>query len=504
MSFTVNSALRWWAREMADEVALNVDGQPCSFAELQQWSLRVGAYLTANGVKPGDRVGMIGINSMDYAVLIFALAQIGAVGAPLSYRSTPSEIADAVQDLTPALVFTDADRRANAEAALGDAAGEKLRALEAVAGLRQGPAMVPTFDADPDAPLFIIGTSGSTARPKGVIYTHRMVMTYAAEFAITEPRCGRGSRALSAGPFSSSSGYLLLMQFTSMGVTSFLESHFKAERALDLLIREKITTFQAAPIFFERIAALPAFADADLSSLYWTQVGGARVSPALLKAWLDKGVVLRQAYGSTEAGGGWGACLDTAISAPEKCGRGGMFTRYAIRGSDGGFAPPGTVGEILINSPCITVGYWNNPEATTEAIRDGWLHTGDIGVMDADGNLTFTDRLKDIIISGGLNISAAEVEKAIAEIDGVDEVAVIAAMDQEFGETPLAIVHGDPDRISVSAIIDHCNMRLTNYKVPRYVAVESAPLPRLPSGKLAKPQLRDRYKDAAARLPKVR
>ncbi|MBP7337114.1 class I adenylate-forming enzyme family protein [Niveispirillum sp.] len=504
MSFTVNSALGWWAREMPDQTALSVDGQPCTFRELQQWSLRVGEHLTDAGVRPGDRVCVIGTNSMNYAVLAFALAQIGAIGAPLSFRSTPSEIADALAELTPSLVFTDADRRANAATALGGEVADRLRALETLFDLRRGPDLTPRFDPDPDAPLFIIGTSGSTARPKGVIYIHRMVMTYAAEFAITEPRCGRGARVLSAGPFSSSSGYLLLMQFTAMGVTSFIESQFKADRALDLLVREKITTFQAAPIFFERIAALPGFAAADLSHLYWTQVGGARVSPALLKAWLDKGVVLRQAYGSTEAGGGWGACLDTAIVAPEKCGRGGMFTRYAVRGADGGFAPPGTPGEILISSPCVTIGYWNNPQATAEAIRDGWLHTGDIGVMDADGNLTFTDRLKDIIISGGLNISAAEVEKAIAEIDGVEEVAVIAATDPDFGETPLAIVHGDPDRISVAGIIDHCNARLTNYKVPRYVAVEASPLPRLPSGKIAKPQLRARYKDAAAHLPKVR
>src|SRR5690606_17717259 len=131
------------------------------------------------------------------------------------------------------------------------------------------------------------------------------------------------------------------------------------------------------------------------------------------------GVVLRQLYGSTEAGGGWGARDDVAVSAPDKCGRGGMFTEYAILGENRGFAPPGTPGEILVRSPCLMVGYWNNPEATQEALRDGWLHTGDLGVLDETGNLTFIDRLKDIIISGGLNISAAEVERVIGELAGV-------------------------------------------------------------------------------------
>lgn len=504
MSFTVNSALRWWAREIADQAALSVDDHACSYRELGEWSLRVGAELAKAGVQPGDRVAVMATNSMNYAVLAFGLMQIGAIGTPLSFRSTESEIATALGDLEPVLLFTDADRSAPAAAALGEAAANKLRSLDEIGALRHGAPTTVSFDPSPDDPIFIIGTSGSTAHPKHVVYTHRMVMTYAAEFAISEPRCGRGSSVLSAGPFSSTSGYLLLVEFIALGATMFIESRFEPERALKLLVDHKITTFQAAPIFFERIAAQPKFADADLFSLYWTQVGGARVSAALLKAWQDKGVVLRQAYGSTEAGGGWGACLDTALSAPEKCGRGGMFTRYAIRSPEGGFAAPGTRGEILIKGPSLTAGLWNNPSGTQEIFEDGWLRTGDIGVMDEAGNITFVDRLKDIIISGGLNISAAEVERVICEIEGVSEVAVFAADDPDFGETPLAVVHADPDRVSVSAIIAHCNQHLANYKVPRYVALENDPLPRLPSGKIAKPMLRTRYRDASAQLPKVR
>jgi acyl-CoA synthetase (AMP-forming)/AMP-acid ligase II len=132
------------------------------------------------------------------------------------------------------------------------------------------------------------------------------------------------------------------------------------------------------------------------------------------------------------------------------------------------------------------------------------LHTGDLGVMDETGNLTFIDRLKDIIISGGLNISAAEVERVIAEIPGVEEVAVIVANDTSFGETPLAIVYGDRQRLSAQVIIDHCNQHLANYKVPRYLALELQPLPRLPSGKISKPILRQKYQGAETYLPKVR
>lgn len=504
MSFTIASALRWWSRECPDQLALSVDDEPCTFGELFAASSRIGDDLLRQGVSSGDRVCMIGSNSMPYALLAFGLMRIGAIGVPLSYRSTASELRGAFDDYVPTLVFADAEREATVREALRPEGIARLRRFELVDALRSGP--VPTIAEDPreDAAVFIIGTSGSTAKPKGVLYTQRGIMTYASEFAIAEPRCARGSRVFSAGPFSSSSGYLLLMQFSAVGATLFIESQFKPERALRLIVERHITTMQAAPIFFERIAALESFKDADLSSLYWTQVGGARVNPALLRTWLDKGVKLRQLYGSTEAGGGWGARDDTALSAPDKCGRGGVFTEYAIRGESGGLAPPGTAGEILVRGPCLMGGYWNNPEATALALKDGWLHTGDIGVMDENGNLTFIDRLKDIIISGGLNISAAEVERVIGEIPGVDEVAVIAALDRDFGETPLAIVHGNGPALTSEAIVSHCNRLLANFKVPRYVALTDEPLPRLPSGKIAKPALRQMYRDAHQTLPKVR
>jgi fatty-acyl-CoA synthase len=181
-----------------------------------------------------------------------------------------------------------------------------------------------------------------------------------------------------------------------------------------------------------------------------------------------------------------------------------MFEDYAIADEHGNFLPAGVPGEILVRGPCVTPGYWNNPRTTADTIKDGWLHTGDLGVLDANGNLTFIDRLKDIIISGGINISAIEVERVISEVAGVEEVAVIAANDTEFGETPLAVVYGDSAILDVATIIEHCKRHLTSYKVPRYMKLESEPLPRVPAGKISKVALRVKYKDAATTLQKVR
>lgn len=505
MGFTVTSAFLWWVREHPARIALDFDGEELSYADLHAWSSRVAAALVADGIGPGDRVAICAANTLDYAVLIVAIMLAGGIHAPLSFRSSARELRTSLAMATPALLFTDAARAPAAREALGEAEADRLRPLDGIRPLRGAAAPDPALlhRPDPDEPVFIIGTSGSTGTPKGVVYTHRSIMTYAAEFAIMEPRTGNGGSILAAGPYSSTSGTLLLMQFLSVGNTIHTQSRFTPETALRLLQDKKITTFLASTIFFERIAALPAFADADLSTIAFAQISGARVNPAILKAYREKGVALRPAYGCTEAGGAWAARDDTAFTEPEKCGPGAMFTEFAIRGADGGFAPPGTAGEILIRSACLSQGYWNNPRATAEAFRDGWLHTGDKGVLDARGNLTFIDRIKDIIISGGLNISAMEVESVIAEVPGVEEVVVLSARDDQFGETPLAVAHGDP-ALTAEAIVAHCNAHLADYKVPRYVAIEPEPLPRMASGKISKLILREKYKDAPAFLPKVR
>lgn len=503
MSFTVSRAIKWWAWDKPERVALNYEGEVVTYAQLHAWSARVAAWLARQGVAPGDRVMMVGENSLEYAVLIVGTTLAGAVSAPVTFRSSERELRRSIELMAPALVFCDEAREELVSEALGSAQQDRIQLLPLVRTLRDAPEPPPVREARPEEPLFIIGTSGSTGAPKGVVYTQGSTMTYAAEFAIMEPATGNGGSILAAGPYSSASGTLLLLQFLSVGTTIYAENKFTPERALRLLIDHKITTFLASTIFYERIAALPEFADADLSTIKFAQISGARVSTSLLARYHEKGVTLRQAYGCTEAGGAWAARDETALSDPEKCGPGAMFTDFAVMLPDGSFAPPGEAGEILVRSPCLAAGYWNDPAQTAKTFRDGWLHTGDRGVLDERGNLTFIDRIKDIIISGGLNISAMEVESTIAEIDGVVEVVVLAAKDAEFGETPLAVVHGDSS-LNARTILAHCRQTLASYKVPRYVVLEPEPLPRLPSGKISKVSLREKYKEAPAFLERVR
>lgn len=499
MAQTLCSAIDWWSKNTPNTAALTLAGDAITYGELQPWTVRIAKKLASLGVKPGDRVGICSANSLEYCALLMAIPRAGAINVPLNMRYTAHEIAEVVGDTEPGIVFCDPERLSKF-----DGLPVRAIAMPEITALRRTPESDFALELDADAPVVIIATSGSTAKPKGVVYSHRTMIGYAMGFALEETLCGPGSRIISAAPLSTSAGYVQLTHYTTNGCSLFLEPVFEPERFLNVLVEEKINCFGAVPTFFERIAATPGFAEADLSNIRMATVGGARVSRALQDTWLKKGIVLRQIYGQTEAGGNSTIMpADLALKYPEKCGRGGIFSDIAIIDEKGNRCPPNTPGEIIVRGPGMMVGYWRNPEATAATIKNGWLHTGDLGVLDEDGLLTFVDRLKDLIISGGLNISAAEVERAVSEYSGVEEVAVIAAPDPRFGETPMAIIYS-AQIIAVDALVQHCNGRLADYKVPRYVVFEPEPLPRLATGKLSKPALRQKYKDKVATLPRVR
>ena len=184
--------------------------------------------------------------------------------------------------------------------------------------------------------------------------------------------------------------------------------------------------------------------------------------------------------------------IPDALARPDLCGDGSIFTEVRVVRPDGTPCDPGEEGEIVMRGPGMMVGYWNNPEATAEVVRDGWLHSGDLGTLDEHGYLKFVDRLKDLIISGGFNVAPTEVENVIARVPGVVEVAVIAVKDEQWGETPAAIVYGEPD-VDLDAIETLVRQELAVFKVPRYIVRTDAPLPRMASGKIAKRMLRDPF-----------
>lgn len=497
---TISSALQWWAKSRPDVVALTLGGDKVTYSELVPWVERVAGDLVARGVETGDRINVCAANSLEYCVLAFAAMRAGAIVAPLNARFTAFELGEIVEDHEPRLVFVD---EAHADKFAG--AWVPVLPIEGIAQFRHEGPPAPDREVSPDNCVLIISTSGSTARPKGVMFSHRTMLNYAMAAAMEDGVLRDGGGVIVVAPLATSAGMVQLVHYTTLGCTLYFEPAFVAQRFLEILRDEPIVSFGGAPAFFERIAECADFAEADLSHIKMVTAGGARVTRKLFDAWAAKGLIIRQTYGQTEAGGNSTVMPERyAAQFPEKCGWGGMFTHHRIVDDEGRNVPPNTEGEILIRGPGMMLGYWNNPEATAEAMRDGWLHSGDIGTMDELGLITFIDRKKDIVVSGGLNISAAEVERAVLDFPGIAEAAVISAPDPRFQETPMAIVYANGGEVDVPALIEHCNGRLADFKVPRYVAIRSEPLPRLATAKISKPALREEYKDAHLTLPKVR
>ena len=502
MTGTIAHVLEWWSHAAHDREAIRFPDDSTTFAELHDWTSRVARDLIARGLEPGDRVGIFSANSLNWCVAAFAVMKVGAILVPLNYRYAPAELTSIVQGCTPRFILVDAAGLARV-AAIPDLQTTVLP-LTTVADARHGEPVVIASPFEPDAPIVVAYTSGSTAQPKGVMFTHRSVLAYAFEAYLNYPEMRVGAKSINVPPLFTGGGTVQLVQFVIMGITNFIDYEFDAARTLRLLLDERIEIFCGVPTFFERIVALPQFAEADLSHISLAACGGARVSLPLLKTWLGKGVVLRQLYGLTEAGGNSTIMpAAEAVDHPEQCGRGGVFTRHRIVRPDNTDCAVDEEGEIWVRGPGVMAGYWNDPEATAAAFSGPWLRTGDIGKIDERGNLTLVDRLKDMIISGGLNIWPIDIENTIAEIDGVIEVAVIGARDERFGETPMAIIHASRP-IDPVEIITWCDARMADYKVPRYIAIEPQPLPRLATGKLAKRELKDRYANAADTLPRVR
>lgn len=499
---TISDTVDYWSVDAPDRLAIAYEDDSVTYGELKGWTDTVAAMLVAEGIKPGDRVGIFDGNSLTWCAAALAIIKCGAIIVPFNIRYTSSELASVAADCAPALTLIGSDDGDRIETLRG--LGIPLRPLSMVADARHVPPTPFSITLDPDAPVTIAYTSGSTAQPKGVVHSHRSMLSHSLEALLTDSEWVAGKKVLGPSPLYTGAGICTLVKYTTLGMQTFLLYSFDAAKVFRILVDNKIDSFGGVPTFFERIAALPEFPDTDLSHIKYASVSGARVPVSLLKTWLDRGVVLRQAYGLTESGGN-STIMDRegAVHSPEKCGPGRPFTRHRVVNAQFEDCAPGEAGEILLQGPTLMSGYWNKPDATRDAYVDGWLRTGDIGLLDERGNLTVVDRMKDIIISGGLNIAPLDIESVIAQLDGVEEVAVIAAADPRFGETPLAIIYASRE-LDTRDVVGHCNAHLADYKVPRYVVFAEAPLPRLATGKIAKKTLKDRYRDVTESLQRVR
>jgi len=368
--------------------------------------------------------------------------------------------------------------------------------------LRPGCEEQPRRPVGADDMLYLIYTSGTTGLPKGVMISHKNVIAHVEQSMVASCVArAPGARALVATPLYHAAGALRIMTAAINGGTVVLMEHFEAKRFVELIDAEKINSVNMVPsIIHSLLDEIPDIAAYDFSNLQVIYYGAAPISETTLKRALQVfRCPLIQGYGLTESTGGIAylnevdhrKALDGRLELLRSTGRAVVLSEIRIVDREDNELPRGTVGELVVRGPNVMKGYWKNPKATADAMRGGWLHSGDAASMDDDGYVYLRDRIKDMIVSGGTNIYPVEVENALLEHPDLADVAVIGIPDVKWGEAVMAVcVCRDGREPKPDELIAFCRERLGGYKIPRrYQFVRE--LPRNASGKVLKRVLRE-------------
>ena len=469
-------------------------GAAYTYRDLQRRANAVAAALAGRGVSRGGRVAALLHNGVAVIDLIFACGRLGAIFAPLNWRLSRREIAELIADLEPSVVITEAEFAELARAAAG---GAPLIMLDTSGQHSNGELLacdgttpeVPVLMADP---WIILYTGGTTGTPKGALLTHGSI-TWNAINTVVSWGLAESDSAPSFTPMFHTGGInVFTLPLLLIGGRVILPRRFDPAQALQLLQQERPTVLFMVPTMFGLVAAQPGFAEADLSSLRWVISGGAPLPAPVLAQWAPKVRIFKQGYGLTEVGPNNFATPD--LDAPrlrgQSVGRLTAFARARIIDNAGNEVEDGQAGELLLAGPHMCAGYWRRPEATAEAIRDGWFHTGDIARRDSDGYYYIVDRKKDLIITGGENVYPTEVEEMLYSHPAVREAAVVGVADPVWGEAVTAVLAVQAgETVTEERLRQHLVERLARYKVPkRIVFVDD--LPKSAAGKILRSEAR--------------
>ena len=487
-----------------------------TFAQFVDRVARLAAVLQSLGLQPGDRVGLLALNSDRFVEYLYATWWAGGVINPVNIRWSAREVAYSLDDCDTRILLADAHFGAVAQQQR-----ELSRSLKTLVHFGDGPAPEGMADAEalmaharpvPDARrggadlAAVMYTGGTTGLPKGVMLTHGNLYAgqLSANMAATRPPEAVG---LNMAPMFHVGGTGLTLQLMMRLCTQVIIPAFDEVKVLEALQSERASETFMVPTMLKRLIEHPRFGEFDTSSLQLVLYGAAPIDDALLLQAIEKlpRAGFCQLYGMTELSPvvtvlpAWCHLPDQPAARRRSAGRPVPIAEVRIVDAEGRPVPHGTVGEIAVRGPMVMAGYWNKPEQTAEVLRDGWMHTGDGGLMDADGFVCVVDRLKDMIVSGGENIYSAEVENAIAQLPQVSMCAVVGVPDDKWGERVHAVVVlREGTTLDAQALVAHCKTLIAGYKCPRSVEFRSE-IPLSPAGKMLKYKLREPHWEGRSR-----
>lgn len=495
---TVDGILRRTAARKPDVAALKFGDRTLTYRQLDDAVTRAAAYLRTLGLDTGDRVAAYGTNSDAYAIGYLAAARAGLVHVPINYALRGDELIYLLDNSGARAVLVDPELRDNLDAVLPGIPADIVVPLRDHDGSLLDIATtgdIPIVDTtvnDTDL-VQLLYTSGTTSKPKGAMMTHcALVFEYMSSIEALD--FAPDDDPLICMPlYHSAAMHVFLLPYLAVGATVRLLPAPDVPAILRLVEEERIGSLFLAPTVWVPLANHPDLDTRDLSSLRKAQYGASIMPVTVLERlrgrYPDLGFY--NCFGQSEIGPL--ACVlrpEEHDARPASCGRAVMFVETRIVDTDGNDVPDGEPGEICYRSPQLCLGYWNNPDATDEAFRDGWFHSGDLVTRDAEGFVTVVDRIKDVINTGGILVASREVEDAVYTHDAVAEVAVIGTPDDKWIEAVTAVVVlKDGHDVSESDLIAHVKARLAPFKVPKAVRFVDT-LPRNQSGKLLKRELR--------------
>lgn len=490
-----------WASYTPDKKAMYCydTGQSFTYKQLDKYSLKIGFYLKNRlKLKKGDRIAVLAEHSPEYLMLFIATQRLGIILVPLNYRATEFELQHCLEDVTPALFLADFISFESKAVKLQEKTG--IAVIPAASFFREAfkedpPVNSGKFEIAEDHPIFIFYTSGTTGKPKGVLYTNRMLFWNSLNTSVQLEITSKDHTINALPPYHTSGWNVLLLPMLHRGARVDFMKKFRPKKLLQYLKEEPVSLFLAVPTMLRMMVKTSAFQDFIPKKLKYIVVGGESLSISLIDTWAQKGILISQGYGLTEAGPSITSLhFHDALWKKGSIGKANFYVDYKIVDKNNVEVAAHQPGELCLRGNIVTPGYWNDLDHSFSKIRDNWFHTEDIVKVDDDGFIYIVGRKSQMFISGGENIHPSEIEQVFYKYQQVQEAAVVGVEDENWGEIGVAFIVLKDEKLQNKELMNHLKEHLASYKIPKDIIYLQS-LPKVGIGKIDKKELRFMYKN---------